>query len=68
MVGVDDTLMKAQHKKINRADVALLCVAALQHPEYRNRCDSGIEEFKYRIWDLGSRIQDLGGAQEYELH
>ena len=38
MVGVDDVLMDSAEKKIPRADVAELCVQALQHPEYRNRC------------------------------
>ena len=38
VVGVDDVLMDSAEKKIPRADVAELCVQALQHPEYRNRC------------------------------
>ena len=37
MVGIDDTLMDNKKKSIPRADVAELCIQALNLPEYRNR-------------------------------
>lgn len=37
-MGIDDTLMENKKKSIPRADVAELCIQALQLPEYRNRC------------------------------
>ena len=37
MVDVDDKMMDNAQKSVPRADVAELCVQALQLPEYRNR-------------------------------